>query len=304
MKLVRFAISDAITYGVLKKDKIICIPVLAERLNKPFPSSIELLIIKGMNETNIESMMQEASREDLEKATFTKVGLSLLAPIVQPPKIICLGLNYRDHAAEQGKNPPDEPVIFMKPRTAIIGPEENIVKPSFVKQLDYEAELAIIIGKRTKQASIDEAESSIFGYTILNDVSARDIQFKDVQWTKGKSLDTFAPTGPCITTARQIGKTSNLRIQTWVNKELRQSSITRNMVFNVSEIIHHLSRFMTLEPCDIIATGTPAGVGFAIKPVPKFLKEGDLIESEIEGIGTLRNEVAEESSHGLGSDSI
>ena len=302
MKLVRFAISNTVSYGVLEKNKVICLPALAESLNQSFPSTIELLITKGLNETNIESLIQRASQADLEKATFTKAGLNLLAPLVQPPKIICLGLNYRDHAAEQGIDPPNEPVIFMKPRTAIIGPEENIVKPSFVKQLDYEAELAIVIGKKTKQASICDAESSIFGYTILNDVSARDIQFKDIQWTKGKSLDTFAPTGPCITTARQIGKVGNLRIQTWVNKELRQSSITRNMVFNVFEIIQYLSRFMTLEPCDIIATGTPAGVGFAIKPVPKFLKEGDMIEIEIEGIGTLRNKVAEENNPALGSD--
>jgi 2-keto-4-pentenoate hydratase/2-oxohepta-3-ene-1,7-dioic acid hydratase in catechol pathway len=138
-----------------------------------------------------------------------------------------------------------------------------------------------------------EAESCVFGYTILNDVSARDIQFKDKQWTRGKGFDTFAPTGPCITTADKMRNTANLAIRTWVNGELRQNSSTKNMAFNVSEIIRQLSRVMTLEPCDIIATGTPAGVGFAMKPQPKFLQAGDTVKIEIEGIGVLENRVTE-----------
>jgi len=221
-------------------------------------------------------------------------NVKLLAPLANPPKIICLGLNYRDHAAEQNAQIPDEPVIFFKPRTAIIGPNENIIKPKFVKQLDYEAELAIVIGKKAKNVSVSEAENYIFGYTILNDVSARDIQFKDRQWTRGKSFDTFAPSGPCILTRKQMGDPSDLYIRTWVNGELRQNSTTKNMVFNVYEVIHHLSRVMTLEPCDIIATGTPAGVGFAMKPEPRFLKGGDTVRIEIERIGVLENRVVEE----------
>jgi len=184
----------------------------------------------------------------------------------------------------------------MKPHTTIIGPNENIVKPSFVKQLDYEAELAIIIGKKAKNVSVSEAKSHIFGYTIMNDISARDIQFKDKQWTRGKSFDTFAPTGPCITTINQLEDTSDLSIRTWVNKELRQNSTTKNMVFNVYEIVHHLSLVMTLEPCDIIATGTPAGVGFAAKPQPKFLQAGDIVRIEVEKIGILENTVIEENT--------
>ena len=128
----------------------------------------------------------------------------LLAPVPLPSKIICLGLNYRDHVEETGESLPDEPVIFMKPRTAIIGPDENIVKPDFVRELDYEAELAIVIGKKGKHVPVDRASEHVFGYTILNDVSARDIQFKDKQWTRGKGFDTFAPTGPCVTTADEL----------------------------------------------------------------------------------------------------
>ncbi|MCJ7719312.1 fumarylacetoacetate hydrolase family protein, partial [Candidatus Bathyarchaeota archaeon] len=217
---------------------------------------------------------------------------SLLAPIKSPRKIVCLGLNYRDHAAEQNAVVPDEPVIFMKPATAIVGPNEEIIKPSFVSQLDYEAELAIVVGKRVKNVSTADARSCIFGYTILNDVSARDIQFKDKQWTRGKSFDTFAPMGPCIVTEDQLRDTSDLSICTWVNEELRQKSSTKNMIFNVYDIIHHISRVMTLEPCDIISTGTPAGVGFAFKPKSKFLNKGDVVRIEIEGIGMLGNRIA------------
>jgi 2-keto-4-pentenoate hydratase/2-oxohepta-3-ene-1,7-dioic acid hydratase in catechol pathway len=182
----------------------------------------------------------------------------------------------------------------MKPHTAIIGPGESIIKPSFVRQLDYEGELAVVIGKTAKNVPASDAENHIFGYMILNDVSAREIQFGDKQWTRGKSFDTFAPIGPCITTQDELKDTDNLTIHTWVNGELRQNGTTRNMVFNVSQIVHHLSRVMTLEPCDIIATGTPAGVGFAMKP-PRYLKDGDVVRIEIGGIGVLENIIKEKS---------
>ncbi len=295
MKLARFSNSRVISYGVLKENRLICLPKLAKLTGKSFAKTITDLISKNTSETYIESLIQGSSTLVLNKATSHIKKIKLLAPVVRPPKIICLGLNYRDHAEEQGETPPDEPVIFMKPFTTIIGPEEKIVKPKFVKQLDYEAELAIIIGKETKNISLKDAKSCIFGYTILNDVSARDIQFRDKQWTRGKSFDTFAPTGPCITTTAQIKNPNNLRIRTWINKELRQNSCTCNMVLNVSEIIHHLSRVMTLTPCDIIATGTPAGVGFAMKPEPKFLENSDLVEIEIENVGILRNRVVEKN---------
>ncbi len=162
-----------------------------------------------------------------------------------------------------------------------------------VSKLDYEAELAVVIGKKAKNISKEEAKHRIFGYTCFNDVSARDIQFKDKQWTRGKSFDTFAPIGPCITTVDQIGDPTNLKTQTCVNGVTRQDSTTHNMIFNVYDIVHRLSQVMTLEPCDIIATGTPAGVGFAMKPEPKFLNVGDVVEIEIQNIGQLRNKIGQ-----------
>jgi 2-keto-4-pentenoate hydratase/2-oxohepta-3-ene-1,7-dioic acid hydratase in catechol pathway len=239
------------------------------------------------------TLISNAKAADIKKVSAPLSEVSLLAPIVFPPKIICLGRNYVDHSAEMKAAPPDEPVIFMKPRTTIIGPNEKIIKPSFVKELDYEGELAVIIGKKAKNVSVANAQGVIFGYTAFNDVSARDFQFKDGQWTRGKSFDTFAPIGPWITTKAQLPDTSNLRLRTWVNGELRQNASTRKMAISVSRIVHHLSRVMTLEPCDLIATGTPSGVGFAMKP-PRFLKHGDAVRIEIEGIGVLNNNVKEE----------
>jgi 2-keto-4-pentenoate hydratase/2-oxohepta-3-ene-1,7-dioic acid hydratase in catechol pathway len=241
----------------------------------------------------VESLVREADAKVRAKALVSLDDAKILAPLSYPPKIVCLGLNYRDHIAEQNAAMPDDMIIFMKPRTAIIGPDDLIVKPPFVSKLDYEAELAVVIGKRGKDISLEEARQHILGYTCFNDVSARDIQFKDKQWTRGKSFDTFAPIGPCITTTDQIGDPCSLFIRTRVNGKLRQNSSTNKMVFNVYQIVHKLSRVMTLEPCDIIATGTPAGVGFAMKPEPRFLQPRDIVEIEIENIGTLVNRVAE-----------
>jgi 2-keto-4-pentenoate hydratase/2-oxohepta-3-ene-1,7-dioic acid hydratase in catechol pathway len=257
------------------------------------PQKIQAFIALGKPALlSAETLLNKTKSKDAKSLSTPLKEVSLLAPIAFPPKIICLGLNYVDHAAETNKAVPEEPVIFMKPHTTIIGPNENIQKPRFVKELDYEGELAIVMGKKAKNIPASQAKEYIFGYTILNDISARDFQFKDGQWTRGKSFDTFAPTGPCVTTTNQLTDTENLAIHTWVNGELRQNSTTRNMAFNVNEIVHHLSRVMTLEPCDIIATGTPAGVGFAMKP-PKYLQHGDVVRIEIEGIGTLENTVKE-----------
>lgn len=292
MKLVRYRGGNAETYGALVNSRVTCLPELAARKNKKLPATLDEFIASG--EEGIQTAEKLLENEaDAKNAQL--IGQTVLsAPVACPPKIVCLGLNYRDHAAEQNAPIPEEPIIFIKPRTAIIGPNERIIKPSFVKQLDYEAELAIVVGSKARNVSVSEARSRVFGYTILNDVSARDIQFKDKQWTRGKSFDTFASIGPNITTANQLEDTSDLPIHTWVNKELRQNSTTRNMVFNAHEIVHHLSRVMTLEPCDIIATGTPAGVGFAMKPHPKFLQAGDIVKIEIGSIGILQNAVAQE----------
>jgi len=272
--------------------ELIDLPKLSKIKGRSILTSMGDLIKLGQNGFNkAESLLHDSTPEEKRKATLKLSKVKVLAPILSPPKIVCLGLNYRDHAAEARASLPDEPIIFMKPRTAVVGPDDAIVKPSFVKQLDYEAELAVVIGKKGKNIVVEEAEKHIFGYTCFNDVSARDIQFKDKQWTRGKSFDTFAPMGPYITTTDQIGDPTNLWVRAWVNGELRQNGSTSSMVFNVYQIVHELSRVMTLEPCDIIATGTPAGVGFAMKPEPKFLKEGDIVEMEVEKIGKLRNKV-------------
>jgi 2-keto-4-pentenoate hydratase/2-oxohepta-3-ene-1,7-dioic acid hydratase in catechol pathway len=297
MKLVCFYDGKGESYGVWSNDTVISLPRLAKHLAKTLPKRLEDFI--SLNERGVktaEELLKEATKEQITHASSAFRKEILRAPIVLPPKIICLGLNYRDHIKEQNATIPDEPILFMKPRTAIIGPGSSIVKPSFVKQLDYEAELAIVVGQKAKNVSVSEAKSCIFGFTIINDVSARDIQFKDKQWTRGKGFDTFAPIGPCVNTIDQLQDTSDLRICTWVNEELRQNSTTKNMVFNVYEIVHHLSRVMTLEPCDIIATGTPSGVGFALKTHPQFLQGGDVVKIKVEGIGTLENRVIEEKS--------
>jgi len=296
LRIVRYIHKGTESYGILKEgNEIIDLSGIPSPKGRQAPHSIDELISLGLNaELFVNDLIDGLSARQKETAVLKKGDVVLKAPVVAPPKIICLGLNYRDHAEEGGAVVPDEPIIFMKPRTAIVGPEEPIVKPDFVQQLDYEVELAIIIGKRGKNIAASDAKDYIFGYTVFNDVSARDIQFKDGQWTRGKSFDTFAPIGPCITTAAQIGDPNNLRLWTRVNGETRQNSSTRLMVFDVYEVIHHISRVMTLEPCDIIATGTPAGVAAFMKPEPRFLKPGDTVEVEIEKIGTLRNTVIEE----------
>jgi 2-keto-4-pentenoate hydratase/2-oxohepta-3-ene-1,7-dioic acid hydratase in catechol pathway len=285
-------------YGVLAADRVACLPALGQEHGMYFPPSLKDFVDLGVEAMKkAEHLLESISEEEITSNSQPIEHVKLLAPIAFPPKIICLGLNYPDHVSETGGTIPDEPIIFIKPHTTIIGPNENIVKPEFVKKLDYEAELAVVMGSRAKNVSTRDAGSHIFGYTILNDVSARDIQFKDKQWTRGKGLDTFAPTGPCIATANQLREVNNLSIRTWVNGEPRQNSTTKNMVFNVYEIVHHLSRIMTLEPCDIIATGTPAGVGFAMKPDPKYLQPGDTVRIEIEKIGVLENRVVGTEAH-------
>lgn len=263
---------------------------------KKAPGSLEELIASDWKIEEIERVVEESSDEETRRFSVDEKNAVIKAPVLSPPKIICLGLNYRDHAEESGAEIPDEPIIFMKPRTSIVGHMEPVVKPSFVEKLDYEVELAVIIGKRGKNILVSEAAEYIFGYTVFNDISARDIQFKDGQWTRGKSFDTFAPMGPCIAAEEQIGDPENLSLRTRVNGEIRQDSSTSMMVFNVYEVVHLLSRVMTLEPCDVIATGTPGGVAAFMKPKPRFLQPGDIVEVEIEKIGTLRNPIIAEEN--------
>lgn len=212
------------------------------------------------------------------------------APIPEPRTIIALGLNYRDHAEEGGHSIPPNPLLFTKAPSATIGPFDDIVYPPQVTQLDYEAELAIVIGKRSKNLTPEQAWDVIVGYTVINDVSARDIQFSESQWFRAKSFDTFAPMGPCLVTLDEIGDPQNLKIWCDVNGVRLQSSTTANMIFKIHEIVAFISQVLTLRSGDVIATGTPAGVGVFRKP-PRLLQVGDIVETGIERIGTMRNKV-------------
>jgi len=214
------------------------------------------------------------------------------APVADPGKIICLGLNYRDHAAESGMAVPAEPVLFCKYPSAVAGPEDPIVLPPDSDQVDYEAELVFVIGRTARAVPAAEAMSCVAGYTCGHDVSARDYQLRrgGGQWMVGKTWDTFAPMGPVLVTADEPLDPHNLPIRCVLNGETMQNSNTSQFVFSIPEIVAYLSRIMTLEPGDVVFTGTPPGVGFARKP-PVFLKPGDVAEIQIDGIGVLRNPV-------------
>ena len=219
---------------------------------------------------------------------------NILPPITRTFKIICLAFNYTDQGSwlRFGKNPPSEPVIYLKPRTSLIGPFENIVCPKFVKQLDYEGELALVIGKRCKNVAQEDALSYVAGYFIMNDVSPRDIQFVDKQYSRAKGFDTFGPCGPWLTTVDEIPDPGNLQLTTRVNREIRQNSSTRNLVLKVDRIIHGLSKVMTLEPGDIISTGTPSGTALSFSShLNVYLRHDNIVEVEIEKLGKIRNPV-------------
>src|SRR5690242_18071542 len=212
------------------------------------------------------------------------------APVPRPGKLICIGLNYRDHAAESNMPIPKQPVVFSKFSTAVIAPGEPVVLPDTSTQIDYEAELAVVIGRRAKKVNAACALDYVLGYTCFNDVSARDFQFADGQWQRGKSCDSFAPMGPTIVTADVIPNPHKLPIKLVLNGKTMQDSNTSQFIFGVPELIEFLSQTITLEPGDVIATGTPPGVGFARKP-PVFLKPGDNMEVVIESVGTLNSPV-------------
>ncbi len=220
-------------------------------------------------------------------------GVVFAAPIPRPPKVICIGLNYRDHAAEAKLPIPEVPVMFAKFPTAVVGPGHPIVLPKNSAKPDYEAEFAVVIGRRGRHIAEDHWRDYVFGYTILNDVSARDLQMATSQWMIGKTCDTFAPMGPAVVTADEIADPHNLRISLNLNGETMQDSNTSNLIFKVPQLIAYLSGVFTLEPGDIIATGTPAGVGFARKP-PRWLRPGDEVRIRIEGLGELFNPVVAE----------
>jgi 2-keto-4-pentenoate hydratase/2-oxohepta-3-ene-1,7-dioic acid hydratase in catechol pathway len=211
--------------------------------------------------------------------------------VARPSKILCIGLNYADHARETGATPPPEPVLFMKSTTSYIGPNDAITIPKNSVKTDWEVELAVVIGRRASYVEESDAESYIAGYVLHNDVSEREFQLeRSGTWDKGKGCDTFAPVGPFLATPDELGDLNNLRLWLSVNGHMMQDGNTSNLIFKVPFLISYLSQFMTLLPGDIVSTGTPAGVGLGLKP-PVYLKPGDVVELGIEGLGTARQEV-------------
>lgn len=257
-------------------------PALPRTLRQLLAGGAEFLKVADAVSRRTDAVRHEAS------------GVKLLAPVPDPQKIICVGLNYRDHAAESGAPIPKEPVLFSKYPSALIGHGESIVLPPVSQEVDYEAELVLVVGKRGRNIKEADAAAHVVGYTVGHDVSARDWQLKKdgKQWMVGKTFDTFAPTGPHLVTADEVPDPHKLSIRLRLNGKTMQDSSTSQMIFSVAATIAYLSQVFTLEPGDLIFTGTPPGVGFARKP-PVFLKGGDVAEVEIEGLGVLRNPVVQ-----------
>ena len=228
---------------------------------------------------------------EADRAPAVPEDARLGPPIPRPGKIVCIGLNYADHAAESDMEVPDEPVIFFKASSALAGPNDDLILPRGSTKTDWEVELAVVMGRSASYVSEDEAMDYVAGYAVHNDYSEREYQLeRGGQWVKGKSCDTFAPIGPVLATPDEVGDVHDLDLWLTVNGEERQAGTTGNLIFGIPELVSYLSRFMTLEPGDVISTGTPAGVGLGLDP-PEFLDEGDVVELGIEGLGTARQRV-------------
>ena len=283
MKIARLVRDGKETYGLIKDDRVATKDDITYQTGIPIPLNIKDFLFEGWYDEVKDKISDISFKDKLEK-------FRLLAPIPDPSKIICLTFNYPAHAKEQNLVSPKEPVIFIKPRTTLCGTDSDIMCPNFIKQLDYEIELAVIIGKTCKNVDESESKDYIFGYMVFNDVSARDIQMRDKQFTRGKSFDTFAPCGPWITSADEVTNPQDLQLVTKINGQNRQDSSTKNMFIKIPSIISELSNVMTLEKGDIIVTGTPDGVAMN-NPNTPFLKNGDKIEMEIEKLGRIQNTV-------------
>lgn len=303
MRLVTYSYQDQVGIGIVVSDHVVDLLEGMEAIGKSYylPAGCDMKTFLA-REQGVEYALQVEQKARTDKRWLQEAGIPLdqvkfKAPVPNPNKVIGIGLNYRDHAEESKLPLPKEPVIFGKYANAVIGPEENIILPvDLTEQVDYEAELAVVIGRCAHNISEDEAFDYVAGYTNFNDVSARDLQMRDGQWMKGKCLDTFAPMGPWLVTKDEIPNPENLKIELRLNGKTMQASNTSNLIFGVAHLVSFLSKLMTLEPGDVIATGTPAGVGFVRKP-PVFLRPGDKVEVEIEGLGILKNTVATKSAH-------
>lgn len=290
MQLVTFRSNGTWQAGVEIDGKVVAAAALGA-----YPSTMkELLAI----DPALQSELLDAAAKAVQRAGALALGdVQLGPPIPDPDKIICLGLNYKDHAAEAGLKLPEAPILFPKYRNSLIGPFDDIdVPPAAAKAVDYEAELAVVIGRRARRVPEAEALNYVAGYSAFNDVSARDLQMQTSQWSAGKAIDDFAPMGPGIVPAHLVGDPQSLMLTARVNGQQLQHESTAQMIFSVAATIAFITQFMTLEPGDVIATGTPAGVGFTRKP-PIRLRDGDIVEVEIEKVGTIRNRVVMVADH-------
>jgi acylpyruvate hydrolase len=285
MKLVTFSQNGGARLGALKDEQTIIDLNLAD---SRLPADMLAFLEAG------EAALQMAKAAvAVAKETIPLTSVKLHAPIPKPGKILCIGLNYSDHAAESGQPLPDFPIVFAKYANTVIAPSEAIILPRVTDQVDYEAELGFVIGKRGRYISEADALNYVVGYLPINDVSARDYQSRTSQWTMGKTFDTFAPMGPALVTADEVPDPHNLSIKLTIGDDVLQDSSTSKLIFGIPQLVASLSEVMTLEPGDIVSTGTPPGVGAARKP-PRFLKAGDVVSVIIEKLGTLSNPVVAE----------
>ncbi len=290
MRLVSLRTSGTTLLGVIGGERVLPVSelALAAGQSAPFLRSMALFLEAGAEAEQFVTRLLNQSLDGVEGKPVAAVDLG--PPVPKPGKIIAVGLNYKEHAGEGEFDVPAEPLLFAKFPNSISGPNDDIVIGDEAMQVDSEAEVAVVIGRQGKAITVDSAYHYIAGYMALNDVSARSWQFADKQWTRGKSCDTFCPTGPWLATRDEIADPHNLRIVGRLNSQVMQDSNTRHLIFRIPELLAYISASITLEPGDIIATGTPAGVGAFRKP-PVFMKAGDVAEVEIERLGTLRNKV-------------
>lgn len=299
MRLVTFRHNDAgdnsiLQFGVtwLQEQKILDLSSALAVKERQIKSHLEWFDLDGEWLPKAAEFYRKCvdNNSEAEKFLLNFEDIEFLAPVPRPGKLICIGLNYRDHAIESKMAIPERPIVFSKFSTSVIGDNQSVILPAECEKADYEAELAVIIGRRGKNITVEDAFDYVLGYTNLNDVSERGFQFADGQWQRGKSCDTFAPMGRFIATKDEIPEPHNLSIKFRLNGETLQDSNTNQLIFDIPAIISFLSETITLEPGDVIATGTPPGVGFARTP-PLFLKAGDVMEVEVQGLGVLRNPV-------------
>jgi len=282
MKLIRFGEAGKEKTGVIINDKKYDTSAFGEDYNESFFEN------DGLN--RLASFIKENENSLPEIPEGSRLG----SPVARPSKILCIGLNYADHAAETNAPIPSEPVIFMKSTTSLTGPYDSIIIPKNSKKTDWEVELAVVIGKKASYVSEEEAADCIAGYVLHNDVSEREFQLeRNGTWDKGKGCDTFAPLGPFLATPDEIADPHKLRLWLKVNGEMMQDGNTSNFIFNIPFLISYVSQFMTLLPGDVISTGTPAGVGMGQKPEPVYLKAGDVVELGIEGLGEAKQNVVD-----------